>query len=171
MTGSGAAVLAAQGGGPFVESVTIGKMVDLGVKDANNMGAAMAPAAAQTIKDFLTDTATAPADYDLILTGDLGQVGSDLLYELLQKDNIDISGVHNDCGLLIFDRESQDVHAGGSGCGCAGSVLCSHIFNQLRAGQLKNILFCATGALMSTTSSQQGESIPGVAHLVQIMAQ
>lgn len=171
VTGAGAAVIAAQGGGPFIQSVTIGKMVDLGVKDANNMGAAMAPAAAQTIQDFFSDTGTSPADYDLILTGDLGVVGSRLLIELLQKDNIDISGVHNDCGLLIFDRETQDVHAGGSGCGCAGSVLCSYVCNQLRAGQLKNILFCATGALMSTTSSQQGESIPSVAHLVQIMAQ
>ena len=171
VTGAGAAILASQGGGPFIQSVTIGKMVDLGVKDANNMGAAMAPAAAQTIQDFLQDTATTPADYDMILTGDLGQVGSELLLELLQKEQIDLSGVHSDCGLLIFDREVQDVHAGGSGCGCAGSVLCSYIFNNLRSGQLKNILFCATGALMSTTSSQQGESIPGVAHLVQITAQ
>ncbi len=170
VTGAGAAIVAAQGGGPFVQAVTVGKMVDLGVKDANNMGAAMAPAAAQTIEDFLQDTGTAPADYDLILTGDLGEVGSGLLMELLEKDGIDISGVHNDCGLLIFDRENQDVHAGGSGCGCAGSVLCSYIFNQLREGKLQNILFCATGALMSTTSSQQGESIPGVAHLLQITA-
>lgn len=170
VTGSGAAVVAAQGGGPYVQAVTIGKMVDLGVKDANNMGAAMAPAAAQTIKDFLEDTGTDPSSYDLILTGDLGLVGSKLLIELLQKDNIDISGVHKDCGLIIFDRKSQDVHAGGSGCGCAGSVLCSYVLNQLRAGQLKNVLFCATGALMSTTSSQQGESIPGVAHLVQLTA-
>lgn len=168
VTGSGAAIVAAQGGGPYIEAVTIGKIVDLGIKDANNMGAAMAPAAAETIKAFLEDTNTKPDDYDLILTGDLGQVGSQLLSELLRKQDIDIKAVHNDCGLLIFDRDTQDVHAGGSGCGCAASVLCSYVLNRLRAGELKNILFCATGALMSTVSSQQGESIPGIAHLIQL---
>lgn len=171
VTGAGAAIIAAQGGGPFVQAVTLGKIVDLGIKDANNMGAAMAPAAADTIQTFLEDTGTRPTDYDLILTGDLGMVGSSLLKELLARENIDISPVHNDCGLLIFDLEEQDVHAGGSGCGCAASVLCSHIFNRMRSGNLKNILFCATGALMSTVSSQQGETVPSVAHLVQIMNQ
>ena len=142
--------------------------MDLGIKDAANMGAAMAPAAATTLLDFFHDTGTKPEDYDLILTGDLGQIGSDLLYDLTQREGVSIGSKHKDCGLLIFDRQSQDVHAGGSGCGCAGSVLCSYILNQVREGTLKNILFMATGALMSTTSSQQGESIPGVAHLVQI---
>lgn len=127
------------------------------------------PAARKTIGDFLRDTDTKPTDYDLILTGDLGSVGSELLYQLLeQEDNIDIRAVHKDCGLMIFDRENQDVHAGGSGCGCSASVLCSHILNEMRAGVYKNILFVATGALMSPVSSREGESIPGIAHLVNI---
>lgn len=127
------------------------------------------PAARKTIADFLRDTATAPEDYGLILTGDLGAVGSELLYELLRKeDNIDISSVHKDCGLLIYDRENQDVHAGGSGCGCSASVLCSYILNGMRQGKYSNILFIATGALMSTVSSKEGESIPGIAHLLNI---
>lgn len=127
------------------------------------------PAARKTIRDFLTDTATKPEDYDLILTGDLGSVGSELLKELLMReDNIDISSRHNDCGLMIFDLKKQDVHAGGSGCGCSASVLCSHILNSMRNGKYKNILFVATGALMSPVSSREGESIPGIAHLVNI---
>ncbi len=128
----------------------------------------MAPAAAYTIQQYLVDTNTQPSDYDLILTGDLGLVGSSLLVDLLKRDNIDISSVHNDCGKLIFDIEAQDVHAGGSGCGCAGSVLCSYILNKIQNGELKEVLFIATGALMSPTSMQQGESIPSIAHLVHI---
>ncbi len=151
----------------YVKAVTIGTIKDLGITDANNMGAAMAPAAADTIKTFLNDSKTKPSDYDLILTGDLGQVGRDLLLELLLKDNISISENHNDCGLMLYD-ESQDVHAGGSGCGCSASVLCSHILRRMRNGELKNVLFTATGALMSPTSVQQGESIPGIAHLVYL---
>ena len=128
------------------------------------------PAAARTIADFLTDTGTKPEEYDLILTGDLGYVGSQLLYELLQtKENIDISAVHNDCGLMIFDREKQDVHAGGSGCGCCASVLCSHIFKRMRKGELKRILVVATGALLSPVTSMQNESIPGITHAVEIV--
>ena len=127
------------------------------------------PAARKTIADFLTDTFTKPSDYDLILTGDLGSVGSELLYELLLRENgIDISKVHKDCGLMIFDRETQDVHAGGSGCGCGGSVLCSHIINSMSKGVYSYILFIATGALMSPVSSLQGQTIPGIAHLVNI---
>ena len=127
------------------------------------------PAAKQTIIDFLNDTKTKPTDYDMILTGDLGLVGSELLCELaVKEDGVDLSAVHKDCGLLIFDREKDDVHAGGSGCGCSASVLCSHILNAMRGGKFKNILFVATGALMSTTSSLQGESIPGIAHAVNI---
>lgn len=166
VTGSGAAVVGNTGNSPYISAVTVGRITDLGIKDANNMGAAMAPAAYSTLTDFLKDTETSPADYDLIVTGDLGEVGSELLKELLQKDGIDISKKHVDCGLLIYDREKQDVHAGGSGCGCAGSVLCSYLLNRLKSGELKNILFMATGALMSPTSSQQGESIPGIAHLI-----
>lgn len=128
------------------------------------------PAAARTIADFLKDTKSKPSDYDLILTGDLGYVGTTLLYELLQtKENIDISNVHNDCGLMIYDRERQDVHAGGSGCGCCASVLCSHIFKRMKKGELKKILVVATGALMSPVSSMQNESIPGIAHAVEIV--
>lgn len=145
-----------------------GKIVDLGVKDPANMGAAMAPAAADSIYQFLQDTGTAPQDYDCIYTGDLGQVGTDLLYQTLQKNGIDLTSRHQDCGLLLFDRQRQDVHAGGSGCGCSASVLCGHILNRMEAGGLKNILFCATGALMSPTSSQQGESIPGICHILHL---
>ena len=128
------------------------------------------PAAADTIERFLRDTETQPRDYDLILTGDLGKVGSALLIDLLHRDQIDITAVHSDCGILIFDGEKQDTHAGGSGCGCSASVLCSYIFKRMRQGLLKNILFCATGALMSPTSFQQGESIPGIAHLLHLTA-
>jgi stage V sporulation protein AD len=128
----------------------------------------MAPAAARTLKDYFSDTNTKPSDYDLILTGDLGEVGSKSLYDLLELENIDIKPNHNDCGLMIFDREKQDVHAGGSGCGCAGSVFCSKILNDMEGGKLNNILFMATGALMSPTSSGQGASIPSIAHLVNI---
>ena len=128
------------------------------------------PAARKTISDFLRDTNTRPADYDMILTGDLGLVGSRLLRELMQReDNIDVSSVHQDCGLMIFDRSNQDVHSGGSGCGCCGSVLCSHILDEMRKGKIRNLLFVATGALMSPVSSREGESIPGVAHLLNIV--
>ena len=156
------------GGDVTVKYITIGRIVDLKVKDATNMGAAMAPAAADTLYNFLTDTGTKPTDYDLILTGDLGKVGSQLLKDILHRQNINISENYNDCGLMIFDLEGQDVHAGGSGCGCSGSVFCSYIMKQLQMGRLKNILFMATGALMSPTSSQQGESIPSIAHLLNI---
>lgn len=155
-----------------IAAVTFGKIVDLGIKDANNMGAAMAPAAADTIAAFLKDTNTKPTDYDLILTGDLGTVGTTLLFELLEKDyGIDLRAVHSDCGLLIYDREKQDVHAGGSGCGCAASIFNGHILNRMEQGELKNVLLTATGALMSLTSSLQGESIPSVAHAVLITAE
>jgi len=126
------------------------------------------PAAAATITHFLKDTNTSIEDYDIIYTGDLGYVGTKLLYELLEKEKINIRCKHNDCGLLIYDRENQDVHAGGSGCGCSASVLCSFIMHRFESGDFKNILFVSTGALMSPTSSMQGESIPGIAHLVNI---
>lgn len=127
-----------------------------------------APAAAETISRFLEDTGTVPEDYDRIFTGDLGRVGSDVLYDLLLQRGYDIRNRHDDCGLLIFDREAQDVHAGGSGCGCCASVLCSKILGDMASGILNNILFIATGALLSTTSSQQGKSIPSIAHLVNL---
>ena len=164
-TAAGAAVLASSGEGPRVESVIIGKMQDLGIKDANNMGAAMAPSASSTIAAFLHDTCTVPEDYDMILTGDLGAVGSKLLIELLRKDyQIDIAGVHADCGLMLYDLDAQDVNAGASGCGCSGSVVCSYILSRLKQGELKRVLFVGTGALMSAVSAKQGETIPGIAH-------
>ena len=167
-TASGASVVERrQSGKPAVDAVTIGRITDLGIKDANNMGAAMAPAAANTIADFLKDTSSSPSDFDMILTGDLGKVGSRLLCELLQKDRgIDIESVHADCGLLLYDAEKQDVHAGGSGCGCGASILNSYIMRRLESGELSRVLFVATGALMSPTSSLQGESIPSIAHAV-----
>ncbi|MGN0558702.1 MAG: stage V sporulation protein AD [Acutalibacteraceae bacterium] len=170
VTGAGSCIVEnAKGSYPKIAYATVGRIVDMGVKDANNMGAAMAPAAAQTISSFFKDTNTNPSDYDMIFTGDLGKVGSDLLYQLLDEKKYNIRDNHRDCGLLIFDCEKQDVHAGGSGCGCAASVFCSAILNKMKKGELKNILLIATGALMSPTSTQQGESIPSVAHLVNII--
>ncbi|MEE1263544.1 MAG: stage V sporulation protein AD, partial [Ruminococcus sp.] len=135
-----------------------------------NMGAAMAPAAADTILRFLYDSGTAAEDYDRIVTGDLGLVGSGILYDLLRREGVDAEPLHDDCGLLIFDREAQDVHAGGSGCGCCASVLCSKLFGELESGALRNILFVATGALLSVTSVGQKKTIPSVAHLVNIVS-
>lgn len=168
VTGSGCAIVRESGLAPYVRAVTVGKVQDMGITDINNMGAAMAPAAADTILTYFTDTGTSPDRYDLILTGDLGQVGSQLLKELLMREGYDISGRHSDCGLLIYDIETQGVNAGGSGCGCSATVLCSYILPRIRDGSLSNVLFIATGALMSPTSLQQGESIPGIAHLVYL---
>ena len=166
VTGAGATILKASAdNNPRVNAVIFGKIRDLGITDANNMGAAMAPAAAETISAFINDTHTKPDDFDLILTGDLGEVGSNILKELLIKENnLDISKVHNDCGLMIYDLQNQDVHSGGSGCGCSASVLCSYIINKLRKKELNRVLFVGTGALLSPTSSLQGESVPGIAH-------
>ena len=148
----------------------VGKIVDLGVKDPANMGAAMAPAAADSIARYLQDTGTAPGDYDGIFTGDLGAVGTALLYQLLAEEGVHLQRVHDDCGLLLYDRQRQDVHAGGSGCGCSAAVLCGHLLKRMEQGELGDILFCATGALMSPTSQQQGQSIPGVCHVVHLTA-
>lgn len=161
-------VVVGKGGKIKLKRGLAGKIVDLGVKDPANMGAAMAPAAAESIFQFLRDTGTSPKDYDGIFTGDLGLVGTNLLYQSLEDNGMSIQGVHNDCGLMIYDRQAQDVHAGGSGCGCSASVLCGHLFKQMERGKLRRILFCATGALMSPTSSQQGESIPGVCHILEL---
>lgn len=167
-TGSGAAIVELGDKPPFVKAVTTGKITDLGIVDINNMGAAMAPAAYQTLKNYLTDTHTKPEDYDLIFTGDLGAVGSELFYELLEKDGINVRRNHHDCGTMIYDLNEQDVHAGGSGCGCSASILCSFILSRIQTHALHEVLFMATGALMSTTSFQQGESIPGIAHLLHL---
>lgn len=167
-TASGALILQQSQNPPFIKALTVGTIEDKGIKDANNMGAAMAPAAYSTIKQFLKDTGKSPSDFDCIVTGDLGKVGSRLLIELLQKDGIDISFNHLDCGCMLFNQKGEDVHAGGSGCGCAASMLCGHFLPEIKAGRLKNILFAATGALLSPTSSQQGKSIPGISHLAWI---
>ena len=167
-TASGAVILSPKGDPPYVRAVSLGTIVDLGIKDANNMGAAMAPAAANTISQFLNDLGKKPDDFDYIITGDLGKVGSDLLCELLFKEGINITKMHKDCGMMIYDFEKQDVHAGGSGCGCAASMLCGYFLKELQNKTINNIMFCATGALMSTTSSQQGGSIPGISHGVWI---
>lgn len=167
VTGCGSAVIKGSGTGIKITATSIGTICDLGITDANNMGAAMAPAAEKTVFDFLQDTGTKPSDYDLILTGDLGFTGSELLYELLEKEhNVNIRDYHNDCGLMIYNLKEQDVNSGGSGCGCSGSVLCSHIFKRMKSGSLKKVLFVATGALMSPTSNKQGSPILGIAHAV-----
>ncbi len=169
VTGSGALIIAGEGDSkPYINSITFGEIEDLGVTDANNMGAAMAPAACSTLKHFFRDTNTTPEDYDVIYTGDLGTVGTGLLYELMDNEGYDLRCRHSDCGNLIFDGDKQDTHAGGSGCGCSASVLASFIMHRFEDGNFKNILFMSTGALLSPTSSFQGESIPGVAHLLNI---
>lgn len=167
VTGAASALLSTKSekNSPHAVRAIIGKIVDKGITDANNMGAAMAPAAADTIATFLNETQTGAGDYDLILTGDLGKVGSTLLYELLEKEySMDIKKKHNDTGLMMYYLDSQDVHSGGSGCACCGTVMCSKILNELASGKLKNVLVVATGALLSAISPFQGESIPGIAH-------
>lgn len=166
VTAGGSLIVSGHSTPPYVRGCTIGKIIDMGVSDANNMGAAMAPAAFTTIKTFFDDTGMKPSDFDCIVTGDLGKVGSRVLCELMQREGIDISQNHKDCGLMMYHIDDQDVHSGASGCGCAGSTLCGYFIPKLRSGELKNILFSATGALMSPTVSQQGESIPSISHLV-----
>ena len=168
VTGSGAALVCSEGDGPIIESATIGTVKELGVKDANNMGAAMAPAAFQTIRRHFDDLSCSPGDFDLIVTGDLGQVGSLLLLELFEKEGIPMQDILSDCGNIVFDHSTQDVHAGGSGCGCSSITLCSDLLGRLKTGKLNRILFCGTGALLSPTSTQQGLPIPGICHAVCI---
>ena len=166
VTGSGAALVRSQGNGPKITACTIGTVTDLGIKDANNMGAAMAPAAYSTIRAHFEDMKTAPEDFDLIVTGDLGQLGKEMLLELAKREGVSLGGKLTDCGTMVFDNTKQDVHAGGSGCGCSAITLCGYLLGQLSTGKLKKILFCGTGALLSPTSTQQGLPIPGVCHAV-----
>lgn len=168
VTGAGCAIIAKEGQGPKITHVTTGKVIDKGITDISNMGAAMAPAAIDTLLAHFNETGRKPNDYDMILTGDLGVIGSDILVELMLKEGFDLRGIHHDCGKMIYDIEKQDAHAGGSGCGCFGSVFCGYIFNQLKKNNLRKILVMATGALMNPTVIEQGESIPGVAHAVAI---
>ena len=167
VTGAGAVILAKDGPGPYITHVTTGKVVDKGIKDANNMGAAMAPAAYATLTAHLQDTGRKPSFYDLIVTGDLGALGKDIIRDFFHKDGMELAN-YDDCGTMIFDLKKQDVHCGGSGCGCSASVLTGYLLNGMRAGRWKNILFCPTGALLSPTSTQQGESIPSICHAVAI---
>lgn len=168
VTGSGAALVSANGYGPMIDSCTVGTVTDLGIKDAANMGAAMAPAAYRTIRSHFDDMATGPDEFDLIVTGDLGQTGMEILLELGKRDGVYLGGKIADCGTMVFDNTMQDVHSGGSGCGCSAITLCSYLLRQLNSGKLKHILFCGTGALLSPTSTQQGLPIPGVCHAVSI---
>lgn len=168
VTGCGAAMVSTKGKGPKITAATIGTVTDLGIKDANNMGAAMAPAALDTIAAHFRDFNTSANDYDLIVTGDLGQLGKDALLTLANRQGIPLGGKLTDCGTLVFDCVRQDVHSGGSGCGCSAVTLCGYLLDKLRTGKLKKILFCGTGALLSPTSTQQGLPIPGICHAVVI---
>lgn len=170
VTGSGAALICANSRGPIVDSATFGTVKDLGVTDANNMGAAMAPAAFDTIRSHFDDLSCGPEDFDMIVTGDLGHLGSEILREMFTCVGIKIGSRLSDCGIMVFDNQTQDVHAGGSGCGCSAITLCSTLLNRINTGSLNRILFCGTGALLSPTSTQQGLPIPGICHAVSIKA-
>jgi len=164
-TAAGAVILATQGKGPKITGVTLGKVIDKGIKDPANMGAAMAPAAYDTLRAHFRDTGRSPEDYDLILTGDLGQLGWQIVSDFFSRDGSPLSN-YNDCGLLLFHREAQDVHSGGSGCGCSAAVLTTTVIPGLLSGRWKRVLFCPTGALLSPVSTMQGESIPGICHAI-----
>lgn len=168
VTGSGAALISTVQSGPKITNVTIGKIVDMGIKDANNMGAAMAPAAVDTIYSHFNETGRDPNYYDLVITGDLGHIGGEIAKEMLFKQGLNIKTRYNDCGILIFDKQKQDTHSGGSGCACCGTVFCGYLYNKLINKELNKILLVATGALMSPTLIQQGESISGIAHAISI---
>ena len=168
VTGSGAAIITQSGMGPYITHITPGKIIDMGIKDANNMGAAMAPAFCETLITHFLDTGRSPNYYDSIISGDLGHVGKEIAIDIAKARGYNIKPNYNDCGVLIFDKEKQDTHSGGSGCGCCGSVFSGYFYKQLKAKKLKKVLLIATGALMNSTSSQQGESIPGIAHAISI---
>ena len=171
VTGAGAFLVgSADEGAVLVKGVCPGIVVEKGIRDAANMGAAMAPAAADTLLRFFAATDTVPGDFDLIVTGDLGYEGGSILCELMKTEGIDMDGVYNDCGMMIYNRETQDTHAGGSGCGCSAAVVASYLLPKLARGELKRVLFLGTGAMMSPQSIQQGQYIPAVAHLVYLAA-
>lgn len=167
VTGCGAAAVG-DGGNVKITHATTGRIEDMGIKDANNMGAAMAPAFVSTVKAHLADTGRTPNDYDLIVSGDLGAVGREIAAELLDKDGFTFGENYKDCGMMIFDSKTQDTHAGGSGCGCSASVLCGHILPLMEQKKISRLLFVATGALLSPTTTLQGESIPAIAHAVSL---
>ena len=168
VTASGSAIISSSGNGPFVTHITPGKIVDMGIKDVNNMGAAMAPAAADTLINHFKDTGRNPNYYDAILTGDLGHLGKDIVIDLMLSKGYNIKSNYNDCGVLIFDKDIQDTHSGGSGCGCIASVFSGYVFNLLKSKKYKKVLLVGTGALMNATTAGQGESIPGIAHAISV---
>ena len=168
VTGSAAFIVGTSQSHIKISGVTIGKIVDYGLKDSLNMGACMAPAACDTILQNFSDFGRTGEEYDYIITGDLGYIGSEILHELIRKKGNDITDKHLDCGILIYDQETQDTHAGGSGCGCAATTLAAHVLPKIEQGEWNRILFVPTGALMSTVSYNEGESVPGIAHGVVI---
>ncbi len=169
VTASGASVISLNGVGPEITQITFGKVIDLGITDVNNMGAAMAPSAADTMSAHFFETNTKPEDYDLIVTGDLGKLGAEILIDLMEAKGYKLGKNYSDCGHSFYTR-NQDTMCGGSGCGASASVLNSYIIKKLKTKQYKKVLFMPTGALMSTTASQQGESIPGVCHAIVLEA-
>ncbi len=171
VTGAGAMLISNEGDGPYITEVMPGISVDMGITDANNMGAAMAPAAVDTLKRYFSVSGAVPEDFDVILTGDLGAEGHGITSEMLRSLGFDIKKVYNDCGLMIYSSKQQDVHAGGSGCGCSGAVICGPVMRRFQKGIYKNALFIGTGALMSPGSVQQGLPIAGIAHLVRIASE
>lgn len=168
VTGCGAVVLGKQGGMAKITGMTPGKIVDMGYKDSMNMGAAMAPSAVDTIWQHLQDFERTPEDYDQIITGDLGTIGSEILVDFLRSKGCDISERHMDCGVKIFSDQDQDTHAGGSGCGCSAVTFCGYVLSKIQTGEWRRVLFVPTGALLSTTSFNEGNSIPGIAHAVVV---
>ena len=168
VTGSGASILSKTGNGPYITNITLGKIVDMGIKDANNMGVAMAPAFIDTLIAHFEDTGRSPNYYDEIISGDLGYIGKDIAIDIAKSKGYNIKSNYNDCGVLIFDKNSQDTHSGGSGCACLATVFSGYFFKKLKEKKLRKLLLIATGALMNSTSSQQGESIPGIAHAISI---
>jgi len=163
-TAAGAVLLSKSGTGPRITHITTGKIVDAGITDANNMGAAMAPAACDTLNAHFHDTGRSPSYYDAVITGDLGHFGHDILAHLAHAEHTSFPNIFTDCGILLYDSKTQDVHAGGSGCGCSAAVLCSYVFQKMLDRTYRSVLFVGTGALLSPTSSLQGESVPGIAH-------
>lgn len=168
VTGAATAILQKNGNGPYITHVTTGKVIDFGVTDPNNMGSAMAPAAYDTILNHFLETKRDPSHYDLIVTGDLGKIGRDILIDMLAAKKYDMGNNYNDSGCMIFDIDRQDVHSGGSGCGCIAVTTCGYIFNMLQEKKLNNVLIIGTGALLSPTATLQGESVPGIAHAIAL---
>lgn len=169
VTGAGATVLSAKGTGPRITHATIGKVVDLGVKDVSDMGSAMAPAVADTIITHFADTGRDAADYDLIISGDLAGIGKALAQQLVSKDGYEIGEIYTDCGCIIYNP-TQDVHAGGSGCGCSAAVIGSYLLQEMTRGKFSRVLAVGSGALLSPVATLQGESIPGIGHAVVLEA-